>query len=123
MGDDRRAMALLSQRCGDCGTSRDLPSHLGSRCVALDTQILVLWAKRTLVYYHKIAGECNQTEEWVTSSCLCEKSEGAVFPSFVKPVKDGVDDAIHARHIHKADHGSGATADLHKAALNDIGGA
>jgi hypothetical protein len=44
----------------------------------------------------------------VMSSCLCKKPEGAVFPFQVESLEDGVDDPIHALHVHKANHGSGA---------------
>ena len=59
----------------------------------------------------------------VTSSCLCKNLEGAVFPFQIKPLEDGVDDPIHALHVDKADHRSGATPDFHEAALDDVGGA
>ena len=56
------------------------------------------------------------------SSCLCEKAEGAIPPVFVKPAKDGKDEAIHAGLIDETDHGSGPAAHLHEAAFDDVGG-
>ena len=60
---------------------------------------------------------------WVTSSCLCKKLEGAVFPFQVEALEDGVDDAVHPLDVDKAHHRPGAAAYLDKAALADIGGA
>src|SRR6266536_2113864 len=59
----------------------------------------------------------------VMSSCLCEKAEGKVPPVFVKPAKDRKDNAINALFVDKADHRPGASAHLHKAAFDHIGGA
>ena len=44
-------------------------------------------------------------------------------PLVVEAIEDGVDDAIDALDVDKADHGPGAAADLYEAALDDIGGA
>ena len=57
------------------------------------------------------------------SSCLCESVEGAIFPLWVHEIEDRINDSIHALHVDKADHGPGAAADLHEAALDDVGGA
>src|SRR3972149_8530433 len=59
------------------------------------------------------------------SSCLCKELEGAIFPAnfFIHAVENGVDDAVHARDVYKADHGSSAAAHLHEAALDGVGGA
>ena len=46
------------------------------------------------------------------SSCLCKKLEGAVLPFQVEPLGDGVDDAIYAFNVHKAEHGAGAATHL-----------
>ena len=59
----------------------------------------------------------------VTSSCLCEKPEGAVLPLFVKAIEDRKDNAIHAGRVDKTNHRSGPSPHLHKATFNDIGGA
>src|SRR5260370_19779325 len=61
----------------------------------------------------------------VTSSCLCKKPEGAVFPFvlLIHSVEDGVDDSVYALDVDEADHGSGAASHLHEASLDDIGGA
>ena len=58
------------------------------------------------------------------SSCLCKNPEGAVFPFrfLIQAIEDGIDDPVDAGHIDKADHGSRAPADLHEAALDDVGG-
>jgi hypothetical protein len=56
------------------------------------------------------------------SSCLCKKLEGAVFPFQVESLEDGVNDSVHALHVHKANHGPGAAPDFHEAALDDVGG-
>ena len=58
------------------------------------------------------------------SSSLCKEPEGAIFPFrvFIEAVEDLVEDAIHAGHIHKTDHGPGSAANLHEAALDDVGG-
>ena len=57
------------------------------------------------------------------SSCLCESVEGAIFPLWVHAVKDREDDSIHALHVDEANHGPRSPADLHEAALDDVGGA
>jgi len=59
----------------------------------------------------------------VTSSCLCKKAEGAVFPLLVEAMEDGVDDAFDAEFFDEADHGARAAAHLHEAAFDDVGGA
>ena len=59
----------------------------------------------------------------VTSSSLCKKVEGAVFPFQVESLEDGVDDAVHAFDVDEADHGPGASAHFHEATLDDVGGA
>src|SRR5271157_3646010 len=65
----------------------------------------------------------NSLWQRVTSSCLCKNPEGAVFPFQIKSLEDGVDDAVHALHIDKTDHGPSAAANFHETTLNDIGGA
>src|SRR5271157_294478 len=52
-------------------------------------------------------------EPSVTSSCLCKNPEGAGFPFQVEALEDGVDDAIHALHVHEADHGPSAAPYFH----------
>ncbi len=42
------------------------------------------------------------------SSSLCKKPEGAIFSFPVESLENGVDDSIHALHVHKANHGPGA---------------
>lgn len=59
----------------------------------------------------------------MTSSCLCKNTEGAGFPFQAEALEDGLNDAVHAMHVDKAHHGTSAAAHLHKAALDDIGGA
>src|SRR6266571_674014 len=59
----------------------------------------------------------------VTSSCLCKKSEGAVLPLLIEPLKNRIDDSLHAGHIHEQHHGPGAPADFHEASFDGIGGA
>ena len=59
----------------------------------------------------------------VTSSCLCKYREGAGFPFQVESLEDGVDDAVDAFYIHKANHGAGSSAHFDEAALDDVGGA
>src|SRR5271165_3241278 len=59
----------------------------------------------------------------VMSSRLCKKVEGAVFPFQVESLEDGVDDAVHALHIDKADHGTGSSSNFDEAAFDDVGGA
>ena len=58
----------------------------------------------------------------VASSCLGKDAEGAVAPLVVEVVEDGADDAIDALDVDEADHGSGATTNLHLAVLDDVGG-
>jgi hypothetical protein len=58
----------------------------------------------------------------VMSSCLCKRLEAAIFPFQVESLENGVNDSIHALHVHKANHGQGAAPDFHEAALNDVGG-
>src|SRR3954453_4387453 len=57
------------------------------------------------------------------SSGLCKNPEGAVAPFKVETVKDGVDDAVDAGHVHETDHGARTPPDLYKNTLDDIGGA
>src|SRR3990172_2435848 len=57
------------------------------------------------------------------SSRLCKKPEGAVFPLGTVLLKDGIEDPIHALDIDETNHGTGAAADLHEAALDGVGGA
>ena len=59
----------------------------------------------------------------VTSSCLCKNAEGAGFPFQGEALEDGVDDAVHALHVDKTDHGPGPAAHLHETALDEVGGA
>src|ERR1700691_5494373 len=59
----------------------------------------------------------------VTSSCLCKKAEGVVLPLLIEPLKNRIDDSLHAGHIHEQDHGPGAPANFHEATLDGIGGA
>src|SRR6266699_5631477 len=59
----------------------------------------------------------------VTSSCLCKKSEGAVLPLLIEPLKNRIDDSLHAGHIHEQHHWPGAPPDFHEATLDGIGGA
>src|SRR2546422_4343163 len=61
----------------------------------------------------------------VTSSCLCKKPEGAVFPFglLVHSVEDGIDNPIHAADIDEANHGPRAASHFHETPLDDIGGA
>jgi hypothetical protein len=58
----------------------------------------------------------------VMSSCLCKKLEGAIFPFQVESLENGVNDSIHALHVHKANYGPGAAPDFHEAAFDDVGG-
>src|SRR5438132_1396744 len=58
----------------------------------------------------------------VTSSCLCKYREGVGFPFQVESLEDGVDDAVDAFYVDKANHGPGAAADFDKAALDHVGG-
>jgi len=59
----------------------------------------------------------------VTSSCLCENPEGAVFPFQVKALEDGINEAIDVLDVHKAHHGPGAPLYLHETTLADGGSA
>ena len=63
------------------------------------------------------------TARQVTSSCLCNNPEGAVFPFQVKALEDGINDAIYAFDVHKAHHGPGAPSYLDETTLDDVGGA
>ena len=56
------------------------------------------------------------------SSCLCKKSEGAIFPLWVVAVKDRIDDPIDALDMDEADHRSIPATHLDEAALDDIAG-
>src|ERR1051326_3927235 len=67
--------------------------------------------------------DCDRIELTVTSSSLCKSLEGAGFPFQVKAIEDGIDNSVHTFHIYKADHRSGPSSDLDKAALDNIGGA
>lgn len=58
----------------------------------------------------------------VMSSSLCKKFEGAIFPFQIESLENGVNDSIHALHVHKANHGPSATPDFYEAALDDVGG-
>ena len=59
------------------------------------------------------------------SSCLCKKAEGTVppFVLLVVTIEDGIDDSIHARDVHEADHRPSSSPHFHKAALDHVGGA
>ena len=59
----------------------------------------------------------------MTSSCLCKKSEGAVFPLLVEAMEDGVGDTLDAELVDEADHGPRSAANFHEAAFDDVGGA
>jgi hypothetical protein len=59
---------------------------------------------------------------WAVKLFVCKKVEGAGFPFQVKSLEDGVDDAVHAFDVDKANHGPGAAADFDKAALDHVGG-
>src|SRR5581483_2145157 len=65
----------------------------------------------------------NTSTQWVMSSRRCKYGEGAGFPFQIESLKNGVDDSVHALDVDEADHGPGATAYLHKAALDNVGGA
>src|SRR5207237_1898062 len=65
----------------------------------------------------------NASVSLVTSSCLCKNAEGSVSPLAIELAKNRVNDALHARGVYKADHGSRPPAHFHEAALDDIGGA
>jgi hypothetical protein len=49
--------------------------------------------------------------------------EGAIFPLQIKSLKNGIDDAVHALNIHKANHGCGPPSYYDEITLNHIGGA
>src|SRR5579875_1979053 len=59
------------------------------------------------------------------SSCLCKKAEGTVppFVFFILTIEDGIDDSIHARDVHEANHRASSSAHLDKASLDHVGGA
>jgi hypothetical protein len=59
----------------------------------------------------------------MTSSRLCKNAEGAGFPFQVEALEDGVDDAVHALHVHEADHGPSTTAYFHETTLHEVGAA
>ena len=59
----------------------------------------------------------------VTSSCLCKYAEGAGFTFQVEALEDGIDDAVHAFNVDKANHGTSPATHLDETALDDIGGA
>src|SRR2546428_7532622 len=59
----------------------------------------------------------------VTSSCLGKKGEGAVLPLLIEPLKNRIDDSLHASQVNEQDHGPGAPPDFHEATLDGIGGA
>jgi hypothetical protein len=77
----------------------------------VETKKLTLWS----------GIESNRTNR-VMSSCLCKKLEGAIFPFQIESLENGVNDSVHALHVHKANHGPGAAPDFHKAALDDVSG-
>jgi len=56
------------------------------------------------------------------SSRMCKGLEGAVSPFQVEPVKDRIDNPVHASNIDKTNHWPRATPHLHKTTLNHIGG-
>src|SRR4026207_1670639 len=58
----------------------------------------------------------------VTSSCLCKKLEGAIFPLLVEAVKDGKDDSVHTVNVGESHHGSSPSTDFDKTTFNDVGG-
>src|SRR5487761_749635 len=76
-----------------------------------------------VLFYRTSKETCIPCERWVTSSCLCKKSEGAVLPLLVESVKNRIDDSLHAGHIHEQHHGPGTSSDFHEAAFDRIGGA
>ena len=57
------------------------------------------------------------------SSCLCKQLEGAVFPLRTVLLKDRIENPVHALHVDETNHGTGAAANLHEAALDGVGGA
>src|SRR5262249_9002105 len=52
----------------------------------------------------------------VTSSSLCKTSRVRVFHSKLA-IEDGIDNSVHAFHVHKADHRSCSSPHFHKATL------
>src|SRR5215469_17705819 len=73
--------------------------------------------------YGEGEGKSMRAGQLVTSSCVCKNLEGAGFPFQVESLEDGVDDAVHAFHVHKAHHGPSSVAHFHEAALDHVGGA
>ena len=65
---------------------------------------------------------CWTVPAMVTSSCLCKKVEGAVFPLVVliQGTEDRKDDAIHAVNIDKTHHGTCPATNFQKSSLNRI---
>ena len=59
------------------------------------------YTEQTIAQNEKKAREIVQL---VTSSCLCKKAEGAIFPLLVEAMEDGVDDAFDAEFVDEADH-------------------
>lgn len=59
------------------------------------------------------------------SSCLCEKAEGTVppFVLFVVAIEGRTDNSNDALDVDEADHRASSSAQLDKAALDDIGSA
>ena len=53
---------------------------------------------------------------------MCKYLECEVFPFQVESLEDGVDDAVHAVHVDKADHGLGSAPHFDEAALDEVGG-
>lgn len=45
-------------------------------------------------------------------AACCKNLEGAIFPFQVESLENGVNDSIHALHVHKANHGPGAAPDF-----------
>jgi hypothetical protein len=76
--------------------------------------------KSRLIITHQSAAQMPWSSQ-VMSSCVCEKAKGAILPLFVKAIKDRKQNAIHARHVHKAHHRPRAAPHFHKAALNHVG--
>jgi hypothetical protein len=75
----------------------------------VETKKLTLWS----------GIESNRTKG-VMSSRLCKELEGAIFPFQIKSLENGVNDSVHALHVHKANHGAGAALDFREAALDDV---
>ena len=59
----------------------------------------------------------------MTSSCVCKKLEGAIFPFLVEAVKDGKDDSVNTVNVGEGHHGSSPSPDFDKTAFNDVSGA